>query len=490
MRALLLLLLVWGALLGLSEPAVAQVVLKTGEICVEVETTVTDLAGDEWTESGPTPRPAHGVKYEIVDAAGTQEGWLNSDGCKNIQVQTELNMGTITLRVNTRARVNGVDMVSWEGSDYTSTRTYQWVQWTFGTGTTTTFSRTRTVTNNDQRWLNLMVGTMVFRDYDWNVEEPNDRDCCLDDSTGYNLDGTCPNPASGGYALITTPIQMQANPFDGCCGSSLAIHGDDEHQGPPGLYTGTNVARKFPIAHELGHVIAGMRMGGKEWGQYANNVPTDGCAGDYEKSGGIWTLLPDDQRGIFSKDPMSAVLREGWADFVSAVTWNARFEGDCVYQAQKGRHDFDLDGVIDDERSGDSMDGAYDCDGIPSLAGDPTLASYMYVISENWLDNLEASDDDNVDSVQCVRDSNNTAESYHRSTVYDALRFFWHLTTDQGVHPDVMSDVYVDMCPRGWFHGYYPTSVTSDLPFNRLMNSANHHGVWTEYDDESDHLLH
>lgn len=212
----------------------------------------------------------------------------------------------------------------------------------------------------------------------------------------------------------------------------------------------------------------------------------DNCTGDFHP-GAPTTIFAAAERGEFTKETMASAFREGWGNFVSTVAWNARVnEDDCEFQVQYKVHDFDSDGVIDSDRGGTTLDGAYDGEGIPTMTGDAALASY--VTAENWLQDVEDGDDNNVDGLQCVRDASSTIEE-NRTTVFDVTRMLWDLTTEWDLTPGKLSSLYVDMCPRGWSQGD-PASPDNSLPLDRLDLSATENTITSEVDAEVSHVEH
>lgn len=140
---------------------------------------------------------------------------------------------------------------------------------------------------------------------------------------------------------------------------------------------------------------------------------------------------------------MSTALREGWGTFFEIWAWNRRDESDCsrVIRDDTGK-DFDLDGVVDAEVE-------MDCIGTPYPGTDPLGAP---MDDKNWLADLEAADDDDVDGLQCGSEPGDFDHEFNRATVYDTAKMLWHLTerdTDP-IEPEVLADIYVDACPRDW----------------------------------------
>jgi hypothetical protein len=180
---------------------------------------------------------------------------------------------------------------------------------------------------------------------------------------------------------------------------------------------------------------------------------------------------------------MAQAAREGWADFVSAWTWNVKSHSDC--EIHLGSYaDFDLDGDVDN-LFGDWRDQSVSCRNHPELAqADSSDPTDPFVGTQNWLgDVLDEGVCDPFDSTPqtcgggsgCASDA--TMESYNRSTLYDWQRMLYALYKDRGLTPKELSDLYINMCPRNWrvrdgTCTDTPTSLGDDLPLRRWVLSA------------------
>jgi hypothetical protein len=314
-------------------------------------------------------------------------------------------------------------------------------------------------------------------------------------------------------------MYITSNDEQNCCASHILDSVGDVPDGSgtrPAVMHEEGVPYKFVIAHELGHVVAGHRMGGKEPGsEYPGTSPLRNCMGDWYWvncttvdipetgcSGAGWELLPSDDgtggdRGEFTREYMGKVLRESWANFVAIVAFNNRGEDDCTFDGHRW-HDFDLDGDLDNDWDGNTSntgaDGRYDCEGIPTT-GEPDVGDPLetYVTSENWLDDLQTADDDGEDQAQCTRADDADKEA-NRSTVFDATRMWWDLTTEHGLTPAQLATLYIDSCPKGWaatdVEAGVGAYVEDDLPLERLKLSAAYHGWDDELDAEISHVEH
>jgi hypothetical protein len=213
--------------------------------------------------------------------------------------------------------------------------------------------------------------------------------------------------------------------------------------GPNGLHIpGTN-RLKFVIAHEIGHVVGGIRDG--------NTGPNF----DYSAGADGGCPVGGTAHTRHSKEFQSAVAVEGWASFFSESMWNSGLESDCVYDNQF-LTDWDLDGTSDDTvGTGIPVAGYMNCEGIPV----PGVASW--VTARDYLSDMV----DAADPAGCG------GTKVNRGTEYDWMRFFWDMRTDEGVVLSTLVDLYDDMNPHTWDENG-GTTTTSDDPTARLSSAA------------------
>jgi hypothetical protein len=105
----------------------------------------------------------------------------------------------------------------------------------------------------------------------------------------------------------------------------------------------------------------------------------------------------------------------------------------------------------------------------------------------NWLADLEAANHPSG----CVAHSNAVKEA-NRTTIFDVVRLYWALRTDQGVSANELSDLAVDTCFRTWLadDGNVTSSADQRLPWIRLILSSVHNQLDAELDAEADPVAH
>ena len=81
-------------------------------------------------------------------------------------------------------------------------------------------------------------------------------------------------------------------------------------------------------------------------------------------------------------------------------------------------------------------------------------------------------------------------ESQNRSTVYDWQKMLYRLYKIEGLTPEEISDLYVNMCPRGWRETDGDCSYGADLPLRRLLYSAYDRGTLVEVVNQLDQVEH
>lgn len=186
--------------------------------------------------------------------------------------------------------------------------------------------------------------------------------------------------------------------------------------------------RKYVIAHEMGHALAAEL----ENGTYANF--------DYTASlGGCYTVATRDHE-INSKEYQSAAANEGFAHFYSAVVFNDDTETDCHVEYYK-TVDWDLDGTVDDQTT--------DCESGPVNGADYLGDSCIGTIT-------------------------------NRGVEYDWLRFWWDLTTDEGVYFTDCGHIWDRANPWSW--NATGDSTGLNYPATRLRDAADTEGFLTEWD--------
>ena len=205
---------------------------------MEIRPSFENAVGEDGTTN--VARPAYGLAYELTDALATYEGHLLAEtGClDDYPVFAEPSGGTLKLRVYTRARLRGFDLSSWLGADWRQAKRFGAVDLVVSTGSTTTFSSTSTVVSADQRWRNLSLATVMFRELDRGLPAGADwRD--------------------GVVHLQSTPSTRPTS----CCSGRLRDLDNVLGNEPLGLSTGTDAPFRSRIARELRHVLSLIREG-------------------------------------------------------------------------------------------------------------------------------------------------------------------------------------------------------------------------------------
>ncbi len=472
------------------------------EICVQYDVdynraddpggTFNYAAGDYWTDNSVHQPAMHQfivVEYDL----GTQTVQLGANGCAWVTMDSEYYPNIkFDVEVTNQAEVDGVD-VELRSVDESISDTWlldgQALQVDF-TGLSKDDGETQTLTFDAiDGWQFMPIATFMLDRQDWRLDEPVSRDCCLEDGT-YDLDGTCsggnpvPYDRSSAPYLESAPLLALAaktGNSNHCCGSKEFW--DSTGPGPASdhkesmLSVGEDVQFRMAISHELGHVFAGIRMGGWERGEYINNAAEDGCDGD-----GIGTS----DRGIISKEYMSSAMREGWAEYVKIWTWNSPTNATPEVVSFNDL-DFDLDLDKDNVFSGSHpYDKAFTSgtgmEVDQAVAGDPT-ASWVLSLDANWLWHAQRFGAGSCvarNDMSCAAAENAAVEKWNRATVYDVADFWWTLDYHEGIAPDRLLDYYINSCPRGWMEADGPSAcpaLADDWPYKRVLLSLDHFGV-------------
>ena len=345
---------------------------------------------------------------------------------------------------------------------------------------------------------------------DFNLGTFSARGCCL---SGGGNNGTCssgtPYQAWPANPATTLEFVTDLTPGASCCGSKWTpVNGGGER---PAVATRGDTNLKSIVSHELGHVIVMERMGARTATDY-NARLSSSTIGTDEECVGSWVaesldLLPpisnlyddttypfarrdsdnssvalDDDKSTLTLEHQSGAAREGWADFYQAWLWNRRTQSNCVIDSHSV-HDFDLDGDIDNNYglagegfSDDMKDGWINCEGGGPGDVDPFPLDPLssLVTARDWLDDV-------VSAGACQSPQ---PALTGRGSQYDWTRFWWDMTTDQGIPPDRLADMYVDMCPTNWSRD--GTGPTSRQVWKRLEESAAFWGLSGAYNAQRD----
>ncbi len=424
------------------------------EVCLQFNIEFEDDWGDFWADN-TVHRIARGVQIRVTDDDSTDFYYLDdSTGCKDITVDVSGPSKNYQLVARTKAQVNGVDIETHasDDPDY-DVRPIHTVSWTVSANDK---SITKTLPPT-ARWQVLAVGTWIFNRNDFDLASGPTRDCC---TSGYDADGTCASPDY-------EPVEDTVHYFIDTDGTTCGGKSNFDNQ-PNAIKFRSTCLNKQLWAHETGHLVVMMRMGGRTDDE--RDAGLNKCMGDWriEETSPIDTGHDATARGVFTKEYMSVAFREGWGEFFTTWAWNRRTESDCEFMALKFFSDFDLDGEVDNDVA-TGQDFLMDCVGTPFIGTDPTPCA---MDDENWLDDLEAYADD----AGCQ--AAGAQVDYNRSTVYDVMKFFWVLTSDSTnpIDPSDLAEIYIDMCPRGWSGDDTEYLIDSDEgPLYRLDLAAEAH---------------
>jgi hypothetical protein len=217
------------------------------------------------------------------------------------------------------------------------------------------------------------------------------------------------------------------------------------------------VKRKYVVTHEIGHLVAGKVDVGGLGCAHSYAADTDGCQGDEKPSDD--TASPRGHTQL-QKEYQSGAGCEGMGDFYAALVWNDDGHlDDCDFVRHYGL-DWNDDGTNDINNVT-----------VHSCYGDPFSGSPDPVDDLDWLEDLVAADDDDVDVVQCDGTLTN------RGTQYDWLRYFWGLRTRQDALVDE-ADIWAlwDAAdPYDWGTtdaGLHGTCGTTEWPAERIECAA------------------
>lgn len=487
-------------------------------ICVDYDIQFSDSSfdgsvgpGDYWVDND-IDRPARWQYIEVTSRVETKRVQLNNDGCAAVNQLFPLqdaNEFQVTLLGEAYVRGNRIELrnnndranLSWWGASLME-ETISGLEVSDAGGTVDL------VVDAVDGWQHMaVVMTAMYRN-GWKLSYGTNRSCCTKEGAGW--DGTCSDPTYR-YAKDSAPYGPAGQQFvpilvnngggreSSCCGSKIPWFPGGATRS--GVQAGENVQKKFSVAHELGHVVVGLRMGDYERGQYSEQSPDDGCNGDWwtpSASGGP-QVLPASKRGIFQKEYMATSMREGWADFFGTWTWNSPAtvaEYDSFLY-----HDYDLDTDRDNDAGGWIYQGTHRVGHAPEVPGEPggtTPDAWVAGLDSSWLRAAET----NVGSCGTVEvgtvapacpdtTSANEMDAVNRSTIFDVSSMLWALFAEEGLTPNELSDLYVDTCPRVWrkddrnFDAWAFTPAEcddgADLPWRRLEASATYNGFSTEF---------
>lgn len=533
------------ALLLLLGVATAQTsTTKQVEVCLRFVTDFDDVdLGDFWTDDTVAKR-ARGLHVRLTDLDGAHDHVLDGDGCVTTDLRVPTPSQTFLVKAVSKATLNGVDLIATENNAWPNG---DWVliddtppavpltevQWSVS-ASTGYVQRDLPIA---RVWNALAVGTWVFHRNDFHVTSGSSRDCCDSTDPGFLADGTCDgaNPELldpvGGAIYFFAGLYPNGDEY--CGNSSVAAQGtvwigpngeveltsspDPEpadweqyvqHETRPAVHVSCRLKRV--IAHELGHVIASTRTGGRE--ARIKTAPIDGCVANYRvrpppppqttASTGATAhtgspYLPNDTggaagRGNFSKEYMAEAFKEGWADFVAIWAWNRRTDSDCDYENVSAFYDFDIDRSMDTGAYGSNR---IDCIGFPDPSSNPTGGD------KDWLEYAIAQGFGPGWTLNDVCRTASSGNEGNRSTVYDVAKMYWHYVerASNPYGPDDMADIHVGTCPATWAtsdrcRGRTDTGDPApyqSFPYYRLLSSMTAHSMpFGDQSEAADYILH
>lgn len=190
-----------------------------------------------------------------------------------------------------------------------------------------------------------------------------------------------------------------------------------------------------PFLHEMGHRVGYLRDESRK-PRFSYDANMDGCNGG-DSDAPAHTFA--------TKEYSSAAFIESFADFIPIVTFNSRGQSDCHYRLNEPLN-WDLDN--DTDTSG--QNNAISCETHPldlnhngsveeeepSYLGDLPVASW--VSGRDYLDEVVTHGPSPCGG-SVVED---------RGMRLDYVRFWWDMTTDEGIHPNSIATIYDWSNPR------------------------------------------
>jgi len=435
------------------------------EFCAKIDTDFADVGGDFWEYNAP--RRARGMYIAVTDYTGTWTVVLEGDGCASVSVTVDTDVDDRYLvTAYSYAEVNGVTLKSWYDNG-TSEANVSFPQM-FVYSDDFPLMTIPDYTIHTAVWQNLAVGMWAFYRNDMNLGDFGNTTGCGGE-TGCCGTSTTPCCFHEPYQNLPTATEVH---FVAKEDSNYGSLWDSDTYGEiPAVRTKYASGRhKYFIAHELGHVIVMLRMGGRTETDY--NAKLNACMGSYKQDGTPEDVGGSSEKSLLTREFSAAAAREGWAHFYASWLWNRRTENDCYFKSFTVQ-DFDLDGDIDNDYTDPDQIGSFSCDSVLSSWGepDPTDPLESYVSDYDWLEDMYAY------SPSCPSVSSSTDG---HSTQFDWMRYFWDMTSTEEVAPSVLSDIYVDMCPLDWVES--PSGTSNDnWPHERLERSAIFHGQEDEH---------
>lgn len=384
----------------------AEAATCTVQFCFEYDTDFTDRGGDYWDTN--EDRTADGITvtaYPIGGSPSLVEQASDPGGCVSFDLDDTYDYAIWT---QSEAVVNGVTIQVWdEVAD---------------------------------------PGQFVWIHHDFLTTSYHPTDCNV-------TAGTYDIPASTATAQLAVATRMMGMNNFGI--QNLDYYDDDCCSG--GAEIRASTTSKTSIAHETGHGI-GYRRDEQSAPNFDYSSGEQNCDGDNAAG----------EHSQVSKEYQSAAAVEGFADLLSAWTWNDT-SGGCLYDRQYSS-DFDLDGDLDNDAPGE--EGHTQCGGVPADG----LASY--VTGHDWLDDLITASD----PAGC------TTPLDFRSTQLDWLRYGWDMLHNGGVPIEDYVTIYDAANPHTWDKdnnqtGSHGSTGTADDVIVRWEAAADGEGWGAEHDD-------
>mgnify|MGYP000710298022 CR=1 FL=1 len=251
--------------------------------------------------------------------------------------------------------------------------------------------------------------------------------------------------------LANKTFIFYTTPKTGCSGSC-------ESNGKVHL-SSSGVNKRFIIVHEMGHIID--HFVGDNMGTLDYDADEDGCVTDTGRN-----------HEMASKEWQSAAIREGWAHFYAAVSFNVLTQSDCGFVYYKSI-DYDLNGTTD--------------------AG----STYHDISCEQGPDNLFTTP--TVDAKDYLGDWCSGTLS-HRSTELDWLRFWWDFVQEESTVEVEDAAEILGLAIQGdftfpsvgaWIDDADGSDAAVFRPGFRMRESADALGFLTEWDDhDNDNGVH
>ncbi|MCB9673148.1 MAG: hypothetical protein H6734_27030 [Alphaproteobacteria bacterium] len=232
------------------------------------------------------------------------------------------------------------------------------------------------------------------------------------------------------------------------------------------------------VAHEGGHWIQwalnGKRNNNKNYNADVSNCDTVGPVNNGQQAKGAWFI---------DREHDSAAAVEGFANFVSAWMWNRRWENDCAVRDARGaNYDLSADNLPDNNHNG--VLGNMSCESAPNDYN--SNGAYDPGDEANWEPNVDAKDWLQDMHDETTTNCQQTMVGY--STVYDWTRFFWDVTTDEGLTPSEIAEIWTEARAYSW-DPVVGGSGSSNDPIRRMEDAFDALGHGAAFDNQKNNGL-